>query len=317
MSDTTPADQRKRRLQPWQKLLLAAALPVSLLLMWLLEYFLGHLLFPQFASSPLAVFVSVLLWVVLLVVCGLTSVLAYNFLAREAFDDYRAATKAEWASALQDLHTATEELQNGLRRLGDERTAFEVTRAKIMRDLDEQERQIYTLLKTWHNWLYDNEEILEVEEQTDSEILVMAPDFYYEDQPRYEDVIVKNLLKPTTPTYEYFVPKSRENEGALHKLKKRLEQRLASEPGINAEDVVKKRFKVHLIPDDEFPYCVAYGLAIYRFKDSTKDRCLIYWPKEIGSWNLDILAAGKEDGEKRVNAITSHLQGMSRHYPAT
>ena len=67
---------------------------------------------------------------------------------------------------------------------------------------------------------------------------------------------------------------------------------------------------------DEFPHCVVYGLVVYRFNNPQRNRCLTYWPKGMDTYNLDIIAAGKEEGRRIVDAITSQLSDLAKKLPA-
>ncbi len=223
--------------------------------------------------------------------------------------------KQKWGHALAELKTAHETSLLEIRKLQAERSAFEAERDRVRGSLADQERQFHVLVKNTHDWLYNDEQILQLEAATDSGISVLAPDFFYEQQPQYEAVIIQNLFKSTGPVYDYFVLETSPNEGALANLRARLELGLSKLSCSDPKGRVQSQFKVHFIPDREFPHSVGYGLAIYRFADPNRTRCLAYWPREIGSWNLDILAAGKQDGKKIVDAINSQLQALGKKYP--
>lgn len=305
-----------------------AILPASIIILAVLVYLFEHMMFPVFEHSTKAVFVSVFCVLAIVTLSALISASYFRANATDKTAEDLAVTIGECKNAqeswkarrdehLHSYNAAKSNVQKQIKRLEEEKLAFEAECEQTRRSLENQEHEFYRMVESQHGWLYNHEQILQLEADTDSEILVMAPDFFYEQQPQYENVIIQNLLKPAAPVYEYFVPVSEQNRGALKDLRQRLERGLAQRACATAQATVESRFKVHPVPDEDFPHCVAYGLAIYRFKDQDKNRCLTYWPKEIGSWNLDILAAGKQgDGKKIVDAITSYLRGLAEKYPA-
>lgn len=189
-----------------------------------------HWIFPFIEHNVFAFCATSVLWLLVGVVSTTISLYVFkSSIANKLGDDNNEAQK-KWEEALGQLHGAARVIQEDSKRMRDEhvnalaatnskvqqelkafaeeKVAFHAECERIRGNLKEQERQFYDMVEDEHDWLYNHEQILELEANTDSEILVLAPDFFYERQPQYEDVIVQNLLKPAVPTYEYFVPAS-------------------------------------------------------------------------------------------------------------
>lgn len=147
--------------------------------------------------------------------------------------------------------------------------------------------QLKEIMKGDKDWLVDDEMIFKIESQTDEEILVMVPDFYYEENPKYLEVIVNNLSRENGPRYRYFVPGDSENRAQWKALQRTLSERLIKAGVTDPDERIGSRFKVALLADGSFPDAVLYGLAIYRKKDGTVT-CLQYLPREIGTMNINI-----------------------------
>src|SRR5260370_1617185 len=65
--------------------------------------------------------------------------------------------------------------------------------------------QLKELMKEGRDWLIDDQIVFELESNADEEISVLVPDFHYEFQAKYLEVIVNNLKNPAGPIYRYFV----------------------------------------------------------------------------------------------------------------
>jgi hypothetical protein len=172
---------------------------------------------------------------------------------------------------------------------------LEVSHANKLRELDkvlEACIQLKELMKEGQSWLVDDQLVFEIESDLENdEILVLVPDFFYEFQEKYFEVIATNLKRDDGPTYRYFVHKDYTNDENCRELHRRLKNELVTAGKDKPDDILLSRFKVTFLEENTFPEFVLYGLAIFRKRDRTL-RCLQYLPREIGALNVNIPVDG-------------------------
>lgn len=170
-------------------------------------------------------------------------------------------------------------------------------------------KELKEMMKEGRAWLLDDEAVLALEQETDDEVLVIAPDLHYEFQPRYRDVVLANLLRPGGPRYRYVVFSDGQAETDRGDLLKALEQQLASRGIVDAAPVLGQRFQVILLPQGQYPDSVLYGLAIY-VKKTGEVRCLQYLPREFGTMNIEVPCTG-DLGRRLVARTRAHFERLA------
>ena len=170
------------------------------------------------------------------------------------------------------------------------------------RDLIETCKQLRDMLKGDRGWILDDEAVSEIEIHADKQIIVVAPDLFYEKQERYLAVIVTNLAKEQGPIYRYVLPKDLDNEADKTDLSSQLKAALVRLHVPEPEKRLSERFVVDLLDETVFPHSVLYGLAIYESQGGAK-RCIQYLPREIGNMNVEIPCGSPSFGERLVSRV--------------
>jgi len=169
-------------------------------------------------------------------------------------------------------------------------------------DLIETCKQLRDMLKGDRGWILDDEAVSEIEAHADKQIIVVAPDLFYEKQQRYLAVIVTNLALDEGPIYRYVLPKDIDNEADKADLANLLKTELVRLRVTEPDKRLSERFVVDLLDDTVFPHSVLYGLAIYESRDGAK-RCIQYLPREIGNMNVEIPCTSSSFGERLVSRV--------------
>jgi len=167
--------------------------------------------------------------------------------------------------------------------------------------------QLKELMKEGREWLIDDQIVFELESKADEEISVLVPDFHYEFQARYLEVIVNNLKNPEGPTYRYFVLWNLSNEQRAKDLRQRIRSELVSAGIENPDQLMSQRFNIVLLDEKTFPEPVLYGLAIYQHRDGSV-RCLQYLPRELGTMNINIPVGTGTVGSELVDRNRAQLR---------
>jgi hypothetical protein len=172
---------------------------------------------------------------------------------------------------------------------------LELSHADKLRELEkvlEASVQLKELMKEGQSWLVDDQLVFQIESDLENEeILVLVPDFHYEFQEKYFEVIATNIKRDDGPTYRYFVHKDYTNDENCRELHKRLKKELVDIGKDKPDEILSSRFKVTFLEENTFPEFVLYGLVIFRKRDRTL-RCLQYLPREIGALNINIPVDG-------------------------
>lgn len=200
------------------------------------------------------------------------------------------------------------------KNLGTKIQAFDAFLSSKMTELEKLLRtveQVKEIIKGERQWLADDSFVERVEKEADEEILVVAPDFYYEYEENYFKIIVDNLTKTGGPTYRYFLPNYPDNRSKWEVLQKKLTRALKEKGVDNLEAVVNERFKVYLLESNEYPQVVLYGLAIY-IKKTGEVNCLQYMPRETSYVNINIPVVKNSMSERLVNSSLYLLREISK-----
>lgn len=194
-------------------------------------------------------------------------------------------------------------LNQDLSKLQEIRRLLENASDKILRVATVEE------LSKKGGWLVNDDEAQQIEKNVDAKIKVISTDLFFERQAEWLEIIAENICRKEGPVYEYFVQDVAANKMEEIHIRAELEKlvtRWQVPPG-SARQWVRDRFKVMYLDRSHFPNLVYNGVAIYRFKNPTKDRCLLYFPREQWNWNLDLFA-GDSASRKRANEFVAEAE---------
>jgi Fe-S-cluster containining protein len=236
-----------------------------------------------------------------------------------------SATEAKWQKALLELGEILKETTDYSIQMRQEiEAARSEADAKIHQEfkaiadrkayLEREKHEFDLFTNTRQNYYVNEAAIADIEAMTDDLITVVVRNFDHEEKSEYEKVIVQNISKPESPSYQYFVLKGGVTAATVQALRTRLEKKLVESkmPPDEAKKRVHSRLKFYLLESKDFPHCAGYGLVIYRFRDVNKNRCFSYWPKELGNCNVDIYKAGNEEGHRIMDDIIDQLDARSK-----
>jgi Fe-S-cluster containining protein len=315
-------DSKKSWWRPILEHSVTAALALALAAV-LLVYF-EHSIFPLFHDHQLAFWCAIASLILVSILSSVISLSWFHSAVRNKANDDKPLAEAKWQKALLELEEILKETTDYSTQMRQEiETVRSETDAKIKQELKaiedrkadlEREKHVFdNFTKTQQSHYLNEAVIVDIEAKTDDRITVVVRNFDHEEKPEYEMVMVQNLSKPEGPTYQYFVLKGGVTTASVQALRTRLATKLV-ESKISAEEAnirVHSRLNFYLLESTDFPHCAGYGLVIYRFRDVNKNRCFSYWPKALGSCNVDIYKAGNEEGHRIMDDIIDQLDAHS------
>lgn len=189
--------------------------------------------------------------------------------------------------------------------------------AKELKDASDEVQRISQLeeLSKKGRWLLNDEQAQNLEKQVDGTIRVVVTDLFFEKQAEWLEIIATNIAKPDAPVYEYFVRNLEANRNEEQHVRKRLTEILTARKIPQPQELVTDRFKVKFLNREHFPNVVFNGFAVYRFKDPSKDRCLLYFPREQWEWNVDVFG-GQEASKRRANEFIAEAEAQLKALPS-
>jgi len=177
----------------------------------------------------------------------------------------------------------------------------------VSQQLELAEQAIKLIIGHDHaRYLVSDIAVYEIEEHTNGEILVLAPDLHYEEQKKYQRVIAQQLLKVDGASYQYIVRADERLSTQVQRIRDSLMALLQTENPAISEEQVRQRFQVRSLSEN-FPHEVLYGWALYR--DTAKDTCLQYLPLSAGGWNID-LQSSEDKSRELIDRVASRFQNL-------